>query len=55
MTVLRAKPPKALLVVPNTDLMDNHQAELADALGQEGYMTVSPVQSVSLGVQELQC
>ena len=41
LTVLRASKP--LLVVPNTSLMDNHQAELADALGKDGYLTVSSV------------
>ncbi len=42
LTVLRA--PRPLLVVPNTSLMDNHQAELADALGREGYLNVSTVE-----------
>ena len=42
LTILRT--PKPLLVVPNTSLMDNHQAELADALGKDGYLAVSTVE-----------
>ncbi|ORY22568.1 glycosyltransferase family 28 C-terminal domain-domain-containing protein [Naematelia encephala] len=41
MTALRNG--KKLLVVPNTSLMDNHQAELADVLNAQGYLTVSSV------------
>jgi beta-1,4-N-acetylglucosaminyltransferase len=29
---------KLLLVVPNASLMDNHQAEIAKALSDEGYL-----------------
>jgi beta-1,4-N-acetylglucosaminyltransferase len=36
--------PKPLLVVPNSSLMDNHQAELADAMEQGGYLTTSTVE-----------
>lgn len=48
LTVLRT--PRPLLVVPNSELMDNHQAQLADALGgggdegEEGYLLVSTVE-----------
>ncbi|PWZ01035.1 hypothetical protein BCV70DRAFT_159335 [Testicularia cyperi] len=36
---LRMRPEApALIAVPNTSLMDNHQAELADALAQPGYL-----------------
>jgi len=31
------------LVVPNTSLMDNHQAELAEALERGGYLSVSSI------------
>ncbi|EJU05656.1 glycosyltransferase family 1 protein [Dacryopinax primogenitus] len=37
--VLRAGKP--LIAVPNTSLMDNHQAELANALSKQGYLTAS--------------
>ncbi|KZO95293.1 glycosyltransferase family 1 protein [Calocera viscosa TUFC12733] len=37
--VLRAGKP--LIAVPNTSLMDNHQAELADALAKQGYIGVA--------------
>ncbi|KAJ9120713.1 hypothetical protein QFC22_002644 [Naganishia vaughanmartiniae] len=39
LTALRAG--KKLIVVPNTSLMDNHQAELALALEKENYLYVS--------------
>ncbi|KAJ9112362.1 hypothetical protein QFC19_000782 [Naganishia cerealis] len=39
LTALRAG--KKLIVVPNTSLMDNHQAELALALEQDNYLYVS--------------
>lgn len=32
---------KLLLVVPNSSLMDNHQAEVAKALSEEGYLLES--------------
>lgn len=41
--MLRMTPRVPLLVVPNTALMDNHQLELADALGREGYLEVCDV------------
>jgi beta-1,4-N-acetylglucosaminyltransferase len=44
LTVLRHRPMIPLIVVPNTSLMDNHQAELADALVDEGYLSVSTVE-----------
>lgn len=43
LTVLRKKD-KPLLIVPNTSLMDNHQAELAIELERQGYLTVSTVE-----------
>jgi len=46
LAVLRADPPKPLLAVPNTSLMDNHQAQLADALDKEGYLVVSTVEDL---------
>ena len=50
LTVLRVPgaEPKPLLVVPNSSLMDNHQAELADAMEQGGYLTTSTVECVSV-------
>jgi len=46
LTVLRmpGAEPKPLLIVPNTSLMDNHQAELAVAMEQGGYLTTSTVE-----------
>ncbi|KAI9637828.1 uncharacterized protein MKK02DRAFT_42201 [Dioszegia hungarica] len=50
LTVLHT--PRPLLVVPNTDLMDNHQAQLAEALGGgvdgegEGYLLVSTLEDL---------
>jgi beta-1,4-N-acetylglucosaminyltransferase len=41
LTALRAAKP--LLVVANTSLMDNHQAQLAEALREKGYLMVSTV------------
>ncbi|ORX33863.1 glycosyltransferase family 28 C-terminal domain-domain-containing protein [Kockovaella imperatae] len=41
--VIRSKP---LLVVPNSSLMDNHQAQLADALGDQGYLISSTVEQL---------
>jgi beta-1,4-N-acetylglucosaminyltransferase len=35
---------KKMVVVPNTKLMDNHQAELAEVLQREGYLLMSSVQ-----------
>ena len=32
---------KVLVVVPNASLMDNHQAEVAKALSDEGYLLQS--------------
>lgn len=40
MEVLRLKPPKKLVVVINTLLMDNHQTELANAMAQRGHLFV---------------
>ncbi|KAK1925165.1 glycosyl transferase [Papiliotrema laurentii] len=45
LTSLRSGP-KPLLVVPNTSLMDNHQAELAVELEKQGYLTVSTVEAL---------
>ena len=42
--VIRVKP---LLVVPNSSLMDNHQAQLAEALERQGYLIASTVEQVS--------
>lgn len=36
---MRPNPPK-LVVVPNTSLMDNHQVELAEAMGKERFLIV---------------
>ncbi|WVQ99050.1 hypothetical protein IAU59_006182 [Kwoniella sp. CBS 9459] len=36
-----------LMIVPNESLMDNHQAELADKMGVEGYLFVSRVEELS--------
>lgn len=45
---LRMKPnTPALVVVPNTSLMDNHQVELAEALGNENYLTVGSEDSLA--------
>jgi len=46
LTTLRSAKP--LLVVPNTSLMDNHQAELAEALEQQGYLSVSSIEDLSV-------
>ncbi|ODN75068.1 hypothetical protein L202_06286 [Cryptococcus amylolentus CBS 6039] len=43
LTTLRSRPPKPLLIVPNTGLMDNHQVELAEALGRDGFCAVAAV------------
>ncbi|GAC72791.1 predicted glycosyltransferase [Moesziomyces antarcticus T-34] len=44
---LRVRPhPPALVVVPNTSLMDNHQVELAEALGNDGFLTVGSEDSL---------
>jgi UDP-N-acetylglucosamine transferase subunit ALG13 len=34
------------MVVPNTDLMDNHQGQLATELEKGGYLIVSDIPSV---------
>jgi beta-1,4-N-acetylglucosaminyltransferase len=36
--------PRPLLVVPNAELMDDHQQELAEALQGGGYLSVSSVE-----------
>lgn len=41
LTALRAGKP--LLVVPNTDLMDNHQAQLADELARGNYLATATI------------
>ncbi|OCF71510.1 hypothetical protein I204_07568 [Kwoniella mangroviensis CBS 8886] len=46
LTTLRLNPPKPLLVVPNESLMDNHQAELADEMGEKGNLMVSKVEDL---------
>ncbi|KAL9931558.1 hypothetical protein V8E36_009555 [Tilletia maclaganii] len=44
--VLRTSPKApALIVVPNHTLMDNHQSELALALGRDGYLSVGHLHS----------
>ncbi|ODN88424.1 hypothetical protein L198_06695 [Cryptococcus wingfieldii CBS 7118] len=43
LTTLRSRPPKPLMIVPNTGLMDNHQVELAEALGRDGFCAVAAV------------
>ncbi|KAL7424277.1 Glycosyltransferase 28 C-terminal domain [Cryptotrichosporon argae] len=44
---------RRLLVVPNTSLMDDHQRELADALGAEGYLDVCMVADLHAGLRRL--
>ncbi|KAK8869512.1 hypothetical protein IAR55_000078 [Kwoniella newhampshirensis] len=46
LTTLRRRPAVPLLVVPNESLMDNHQAELADEMGEQGYLMVSRVEEL---------
>lgn len=46
---MRPNPPK-LVVVPNTSLMDNHQVELADALGKEGFLVVGKEETLAQDV-----
>jgi len=43
--VLRAKKP--LIAVPNTSLMDNHQAELSDSLAKQGYLAAATPESLA--------
>ncbi|WVQ76546.1 hypothetical protein IAR50_006216 [Cryptococcus sp. DSM 104548] len=43
LTTLRSRPSKPLMIVPNEGLMDNHQAELAEALGRDGFCMVASV------------
>ncbi|CAK9783995.1 glycosyl transferase [Cutaneotrichosporon oleaginosum] len=45
--------PRPLLVVPNDALMDDHQQELAEALKEGGYLSVSDVDQLAAGVQEM--
>jgi UDP-N-acetylglucosamine transferase subunit ALG13 len=40
--------PKAMIVVPNPTLLDNHQQELAVALGDMHYLFPSTVEWVTL-------
>ncbi|WWC60790.1 uncharacterized protein I303_103366 [Kwoniella dejecticola CBS 10117] len=47
LTALRMTPPKKLLVVPNESLMDNHQAELANKMSEEGYLMLSNVEDLA--------
>ncbi|KAL1410999.1 N-acetylglucosaminyldiphosphodolichol N-acetylglucosaminyltransferase catalytic subunit alg13 [Vanrija albida] len=51
--VLRLQPPTPLLVVPNAQLMDNHQQELADALRAGDYLEVAGVDDLIGGLQRL--
>ncbi|CCF54732.1 hypothetical protein NDA11_000822 [Ustilago hordei] len=46
---MRPKPPK-LVVVPNTSLMDNHQVELAEALGKERFLVVGKEETLAQDV-----
>lgn len=43
---MRPKPP-ALVVVPNTSLMDNHQVELAEALGRDNFLIVGSEETLA--------
>lgn len=43
---MRPKPP-ALVVVPNTSLMDNHQVELAQALGKDKFLIVASEETLA--------
>nr|ODN94889.1 hypothetical protein L204_04229 [Cryptococcus depauperatus CBS 7855] len=52
LAVLRQRPMKPLLVVPNESLMDNHQVELANALGQDGYLLVSRIPELETKLKE---
>ncbi|GMK55021.1 hypothetical protein CspeluHIS016_0200770 [Cutaneotrichosporon spelunceum] len=51
LTALRV--PRPLLVVPNPTVMDDHQHELADALKAGDYLSVSSVDDLVLGVNEM--
>jgi beta-1,4-N-acetylglucosaminyltransferase len=44
---------KPLIVVPNEDLMNNHQLQLAKALTATKYLLFSRVESLSDNIQDL--
>jgi len=55
MEVLRLSPPKKLVVVINTLLMNNHQTELAHAMAQRGHLFVvnEPTEMMTANEHEL--
>lgn len=42
-----------LIVVPNTELLDNHQVELAEVLADQGYLVHGKLDNLSAAVQEI--